>query len=136
MPDSPREPSPPLPPKGVPRWLWPPPSATVERASIRERFDAEGVATYAMSEGETPALSHVQSLEWLIDEYTFSERPTDGEPAEAVIRLEIARSEMAGARVGHTYALDGGPLGAPSADDARGVLRRYIAHRLERTSND
>jgi len=133
MPATPKEPPHPLPPRGVPRWLWPPPGADVSRVVISERFAAPGPPKYTVTEGEEPALLHLRGLEWLLDEHTYGTLPQSGSPFEGLILLEIARSDLPGGRVGHTYALNGGPLGAPSGDAPRGILRRYIAQRLGRT---
>jgi hypothetical protein len=49
--------------------------------------------------------------------------PGDGGPCDVL--LEIARTEMRGGRVGHSYALNGRALGDPGNHAARGVLWRY-----------
>jgi hypothetical protein len=92
------------PPRGVPRWLWPPPGATVREVAIVESVDGGGSVAYAVPAGEAPA----------------------GTPFEGAVRLGIARTEMDQGRVGHAYALNGGPLGAPGEDGSRGVLWRFI----------
>ncbi len=132
MPATPNQPPHPLPPRGVPRWLWPPPGASVERIVITENVSAEGEAQYEITEGDAPEALHVRGLEWLLDEHTFDELPANKSPFEGMILLEIARTELKGGRVGHAYALNGGPLGAPAAGGPRGILRRYLGHRLGR----
>ena len=114
------------PPPGVPRWLWPPAGATVTAVVIAERADAAGRTAYAVLEGQAPDPLHLRALRWLLDEHGRAALPGPGCPFEGRVRLEIARTAMAGGRVGHAYALNGGPLGAPSADGSRGVLWRYI----------
>lgn len=99
---------------------------------LSEQVRAGEVAQYEVREGETPAAAHLRGLEWLLDEHPYDDLPAGGAPFEGLILLEIARTEIPGGRVGHAYALNGGPLGAPSADGPRGILRRYIAHRLGR----
>ena len=130
MPVTPQQPPHPLPPKGVPRWLWPPPGATVERVVIAEHVPAGQPAQYTIEEGKPPQAPHLRGLQWLLDEHTYDELPRCGTPFEGLILLEIARTEFPGGRVGHTYALNGGALGAPAADGPRGILRRYLASRF------
>ncbi len=113
------------PPRGVPRWLWPPPGAAVRSVAVRERIGADGVAEYQL-EGEPLERLHLRALQWLLDEHTRAELPEAGCPFEGEIVIEIARTAMASGRVGHAYALNAGPLGAPSGDAARGILWRYI----------
>ena len=48
------------------------------------------------------------------------------------VLLEIARTDLAGGRVGHAYALNGLALGALSGPVARGVLWRYALSVLGR----
>lgn len=132
MPPTPNQPPHPPPPQGVPRWLWPPPGATVQQVLLREHVPAGGAAQYEVQQGQAPQASHLRGLEWLLDEHPHDDLPRSSAPFEGLIRLEIARTELRGGRVGHAYALDGGPLGAPSADRARGILHRYICHHLKR----
>lgn len=145
----------PVPPRGVPRWLWPPPGAEVRSLVVCERDlpEAPGAARavdYAIDAGEPPEDSHLRALRWLLDEHSRLDllpagRPTPRqpvpgqpvaashdayEPSERRVRLEIAATQMPAGRVGHAYAIDGGPLGAPSGDAARGVLWRYIEFRV------
>lgn len=120
------------PPRGVPRWLWPPPGAEVETVVIVETADASGRVTYAVRAGEAPASMHLRALQWLLDEHTRAELPAPGTPFEGEIVLEIARTAMERGRVGHAYALNGGPLGDPGADGSRGVLWRFCADALDR----
>jgi hypothetical protein len=77
-------------------------------------------------EGATPPAVHLRALVWLLVEH-------DRDPPEAAdaawcvhVRLEIASTPMDGGRLGHAYRLDGGPLGAPRAGRARGVLWRFV----------
>ncbi len=114
------------PPRGVPRWFWPPPGATVRSVAIVERSDGSGPPAYAVRGGPEPEALHLRALTWLLDEHSRSPLPEPGCPFEGEIALEIARTELPGGRVGHAYALNGGPLGAPSGDGARGILWRYI----------
>lgn len=87
---------------------------------------------YEVRDGAAPEPQHLRALQWLLDEHTRAELPAPGTPFEGEIVLEIARTEMAQGRVGHAYALNGGPLGAPAADGSRGVLWRYIEDALDR----
>jgi hypothetical protein len=90
---------------------------------IRERVEPDGNRSYAVVEGPAPEVLHVRALRWLLDEYPKAP-PRDGGEQEIV--LEIATTRLPGGRVGHAYALDGGPLGAPAADGRRGILWRFI----------
>ena len=126
MPIEPRPSPEKMPPRGVPRWLWPPPGATVESVVIRETVDEVGAVAHAVETGEAPGPKHLRALPWLLDEHTRGALPAPGTPFEGRIELEIATTSMPGGRVGHAYALNGGPLGAPSGDGARGILWRYI----------
>lgn len=113
------------PPPGVPRWLWPPPGAAVRRLEILEHALAgEAQGRFLVAGGEPPEPLHLRALQWLLHDHPCGERPA-GLPFEGRVRLEIARTELPGGRVGHAYALDGGPLGAPEALQARGLLLRY-----------
>jgi hypothetical protein len=94
---------------------------------VSERVTEGGTATYRVVEGTAPERMHVRALQWLLADYAMDEDPPSGCAFEGEIVLEIARTEMAGGRVGHAYALNGGPLGAPSAGAARGILWRYAA---------
>lgn len=114
------------PPRGVPRWLWPPPGASVRSVTLVERLDAEGRVTYAVEDGEPPESEHLHALRWLLDEHDRADLPERGCPFEGAVLLAIARTELPGGRVGHAYALNNGPLGAPSGAGARGVLWRYV----------
>ena len=80
----------------------------------------------AISEGEAPEARHLRALRWLLDEHPRGGLPAPGTPFEGAVRLDIARTVMAQGRVGHAYALNGGPLGAPGEDGPRGILWRYI----------
>jgi len=99
---------------------------------IVETSDGSGPVGYRIGEGEEPEPQHLRALQWLLDEHTYAELPAAGTPFEGEIVLEIARTEMDQGRVGHAYALNGGPLGEPSADGSRGVLWRYIEDALDR----
>jgi hypothetical protein len=114
------------PPRGVPRWLWPPPGATVREVAIVESVDGGGSVAYAVTAGEAPRALHLRALHWLLDEHPRASLPPAGTPFEGAVRLGIARTEMDQGRVGHAYALNGGPLGAPGEDGSRGVLWRFI----------
>ncbi len=127
MPIEPRPSPEQMPPRGVPRWLWPPPGAEVEAVELEERVSPDGTVAHAVVAGEAPGPKHLRALHWLLDEHTHGGLPAPGTPFEGRIRLEIATTAMPGGRVGHAYALNGGPLGAPSGDGARGILWRYIA---------
>ena len=118
------------PPGGVPRWLWPPPGATVERVVLCERGEG-AVSRFEVREGSAPAAQHLNALRWLLHDHQVGARPAT--PAYRLeVVLEIARTAMPGGRVGHSYAIDGGPLGAPSGVEARGVLLRYASEVLGR----
>ena len=123
------------PPRGVPRWLWPPPGAAVTRVVLRERIDEDGVAAYDARDGAPPERKHLRALQWLLADYEMDERRAGGCSFEGEVLLEIARTEMAGGRVGHAYALNGGPLGAPSAEAARGILWRYVSHQVREVTS-
>jgi hypothetical protein len=122
------------PPRGVPRWLWPPPGAKVRRVVVREEATASGPRHHVV-DGEPPGREHLRALQWLIGEY-----PRDDEPeapnAVTDILIEIARTELAAGRVGHAYALNGTALGSPQNLGARGVLWRYVITVLGRAAPD
>jgi hypothetical protein len=129
-------PDPPAPerrvPEGVPRWLWPPPGAEVRRVRLSERWSpTEGGATFEVLEGEPPEPMHLNALTWLLHDHEVGERPP-AQPFAGEVLLEIARTALPSGRVGHSYALDGGPLGAPSGARARGLMLRYAAFVLGR----
>jgi len=126
MPIEPRPNPEQMPPRGVPRWLWPPPGATVRAVVIRESRGADGRPCHALEEGDPPGPKHLRALHWLLDEHTRAELPPPGTPFEGRARLEIATTPLPAGRVGHAYALNGGPLGAPAADGARGIVWRFI----------
>lgn len=96
---------------------------------IRERV-TDGAPTYAITEGDEPEALHWRALRWLLDEHSHAPLPETGTPFEGEVVLEIARTQMPAGRVGHAYALNGGPLGAPSGDGARGILWRMTLERL------
>ena len=118
------------PPRGVPRWLWPPPGATVTRLVLREEATAEG-PRHAVVEGAAPEASHLRALQWLVGEFPREEGPP-ATPGVVDVLLEIARTDLPQGRVGHAYALNGNALGAPSGGVARGVLWRYALSVLGR----
>lgn len=119
------------PPGGVPRWLWPPPGACVERVVLHEQAeDAAAPSRFQVLEGEAPAAQHLNALRWLLHDHEVGVRGAGACQAQVV--LEIARTQLPSGRVGHSYAIDGGPLGAPSGVAARGLLLRYASHVLGR----
>lgn len=128
MPLEPRPPSDRRPPVGVPRWLWPPPGASVTAVVLEEVREPGRPPRYRVPEGERPAHGHFRALWWLLDEYDRAPEPQGA--YEGRIRLEIARTEMPHGRVGHAYAVNGGPLGDPGADSARGILWRWCEYAL------
>lgn len=111
------------PPRGVPRWLWPPPGAVVRRVVFREET-SNGGALYFVVGGDVPERFHLHAIQWLCAEYARDEA---GPPPPAVVdtMLEIARTTLPAGRVGHAYALNGQALGAPGNLAARGALWRY-----------
>ena len=127
---------PPLPPRtppaGVPRWLWPPPGAVVVRVVLRERWsEGETCSRFDVLEGQPPEPKHLNALTWLLHDHEVGERPRHL-AYEGIVVLEIARTTLPHGRVGHAYAMNGGPLGAPSGAAPRGLLLRYAAHALGR----
>ena len=119
------------PPRGVPRWLWPPPGARVREVVLGERLEPGGGARYRVVRGVRPAGRHLLALLWLLDEHARPDGPpAPPAPRETRVVLAIARTEMTGGRVGHAYAIDGLPLSDPRAHEARGVLWRWIEHAL------
>lgn len=124
------------PPAGVPRWLWPPPGATVRRLVVRETLAAHDAAPrFQVVEGGWPEPLHLRALQWLLDEHVCA-TPPPGVAYEVEVLLEIASTAMAAGRVGHAYALDTGPLGAPGAGDARGCLLRFTRFALRRLPSE
>ena len=111
------------PPHGVPRWLWPPPGATVKRVVIREETVADG-PHHVVVDGDIPERFHLHALQWLCADYA---RDEDGPEAPALVDivLEVAKTALPAGRVGHAYALNGHALGTPGNRAARGVLWRY-----------
>ena len=128
MPHAPSDPDRPVVPHGVPRWLWPPPGAEVVSRRLAEHFDGATPATYACPDGAIDLL-HLRALYWLLDEHPRAPQ-VPGVPSDIEVRIEVARTALPRGRVGHAYALDAGPLGAPSGDVARGVVWRYL-HAVE-----
>jgi hypothetical protein len=122
------------PPRGVPRWLWPPPGAVVRRVVLREEW-ASGASRHDVVEGTAPEPAHLRALQWLTGEHVRDDAPVAVHGVHDVL-LEIARTEMRGGRVGHSYALNGQALGAPSNADARGVLWRYALEVLGRAPEE
>jgi hypothetical protein len=112
----------------VPRWLWPPPGATVTRVVLREQSTRDG-AVHTVAQGEEPDPKHLRALQWLVGEFARPDAPPNT-PGVVEVLLEVARTDLRGGRVGHAYALDGGALGAPGNHVARGVLWRYALARL------
>jgi hypothetical protein len=123
-----------LPPRGVPRWLWPPPGATVRRVRLREEWGGEGAGVRVV-EGTAPEPPHLRALQWLVGEHPRDDAPA-GERGATDVLLEIARTEMRSGRVGHSYALDGRALGDPVNHGARGVLWRYARAVLGRAPEE
>lgn len=134
MPIEPRPPPHRQPPVGVPRWLWPPPGARVSSLTICESSPPRGAPRYELLEGERPADLHLRALQWLLDEHPRASLPVSATPFEGRVRLDVATTSLPSGRLGHAYALNGGPLGAPGAEGARGVLWRYLEDALARTS--
>ena len=112
-----------VPPRGVPRWLWPPPGAVVRRVVLREET-SNGGALHFVVDGLAPERFHLHALQWLCAEYSRDEA---GPAAPAVVDtvLEIAKTSLPAGRVGHAYALNGHALGTPGNRAARGALWRY-----------
>jgi hypothetical protein len=108
--------------------MWPPAGAVVTRVVLREEATATGARTH-VAEGEAPGPQHLRALQWLLGEHSRDETPASV-PGVVDVLLEIARTSLAGGRVGHAYALDGAALGAPSNHGARGVVWRYALARL------
>jgi hypothetical protein len=102
----------------------------VRRVRIRETVDERGRTTFSVADGDPPEHLHLRALTWLLDEHPREGTPPVGVPFEGEVVLSIARTSMAGGRVGHAYAVDDGPIGAPRANVARGILWRYLAHAL------
>jgi len=121
------------PPRGVPRWLWPPPGASVSRVVVREEATPAGPRHHVV-EGVPPEKEHLRALQWLVGEYPREDDPAPHTVAD--ILVEIARTELRGGRVGHAYALNGAALGAPGSAAARGVLWRYAISVLGRAPPD
>ena len=94
---------------------------------LSERVDGSGVVTHRLEGGEPLDRRHLRALHWLLDEHPRAELPGPGCPFEGSVRIEIATTALAGGRIGHAYALNGGPLGAPGAAGARGIVWRYLA---------
>lgn len=116
------------PPRGVPRWLWPPPGAEVRRTLVREEATPSGVRHHVVS-GPPPGRRHLRALQWLIGEYPRDEVMLDRTAVRDIV-VEVARTSLPGGRVGHAYALDGRALGTPGNREARGVLWRYMLAEL------
>ncbi len=116
------------PPPSRSHWAWPPPGATVRRWLVAERGPAGTPVGYAVDPDERPEALHLRALTWLLEEHPRSGPAAGGERR---FRLEVARTALPGGRVGHRYALDGAPLGAVGADDARGALWRWVHHVLD-----
>ena len=112
-----------LPPRGVPRWLWPPPGAVVRQVVLREETSNAGALQFVAG-GVAPEAFHLHALQWLCSDYS---RDEEGPAAPAVVDvvLEIAKTTLPAGRVGHAYALNGLALGTPANRAARGVLWRY-----------
>jgi hypothetical protein len=98
--------------------------------TIVERVSPGSEPEYGFESGEPPGLRHLRALQWLLDEHPRSTRAPGSAPYEGRVVLEIARTALPGGRVGHAYALNAGPLGAPSGDAARGIVWRLIETEL------
>ncbi len=119
------------PPAGVPRRMWPPPGAVVVERRVREVYDGEGTPpTYSGGDGPVLEVEHLRALRWLLDEHSHDPL-APGVASDVEVVVGIATTALGGGRVGTTYAIDGGALGAPSAGLARGVLWRYLHARLD-----
>lgn len=112
-----------VPPRGVPRWLWPPPGAIVRRVVVREET-SNGRVLHFVVDGGAPEASHLHALQWLCADYARDEAGPAA-PAVVDIVLEIAKTSLPAGRIGHAYALNGHALGTPGNRAARGVLWRY-----------
>lgn len=124
------DPAPQRAPRGVPRWPWPPAGASVRRVVLREcRLALDPQPFFEVVEGGPVEDQHLRALTWLLDDYAADAALAEGD-FDAVVVLEIARTDLPYGRVGHAYALDGGPLGAPSAAVARGLVLRFAAYAL------
>jgi hypothetical protein len=98
---------------------------------VEERSGASGALCHRLLEGSPPDVLHLRALTWLLEEHD-REPPDEGVAWCVCVRLEIASTPMDGGRRGHAYRLDGGPLGAPRAGKARGVLWRFVHATLAR----
>ena len=119
-----------VPPRGVPRWLWPPAGAAVLRVVIREESTASG-STFHVVEGERPEAPHLRALQWLVGEFPRDDGPASV-PGVVDVLFEIARTPLPNDKVGHAYALNGRALGDPKSHAARGVLWRFALSVLGR----
>jgi hypothetical protein len=106
----------------------------VRRVVLREEWTS-GASRHDVVEGTAPEAAHLRALQWLTGEHVRDGAPVTGQGVRDVL-LEIARTEMRGGRVGHSYALNGQALGAPSNGEARGVLWRYALHVLGRAPEE
>jgi hypothetical protein len=113
------------PPSGVPRWLWPPPGAIVRKVVIEERMEEDGRTVFAVTSGNPPDRLHLRALQWLLVDHSRGHAPWEP-PFHTEVVLEIADTDLPNGRRGHAYALNGGPIGEPRAEAARGVLWRYV----------
>lgn len=118
------------PPHGVPRWLWPPLGASVRSHTIQEHApEGEPAGRFEVLAGGPLEPLHLRALQWLLEDHDCQPRPA-GVPFTGRIELEVARTVMPAGRVGHAYALNCGPLGAPNGGPARGLLLRYLLFAL------
>lgn len=118
------------PPQGVPRWLWPPPGASVRSLRIEEHApQGEADGRFEVLTGGPLEPLHLRALQWLLEDHECHPRLA-GVPFTGRIELEVARTVMPQGRVGHAYALNRGPLGAPGGGAARGLLLRYLLFAL------
>lgn len=104
----------------------------MRRLEVRESLAAgDPSLRFELLAGEWPDALHLRALQWLLDDHVCAP-PTLCVAYEARFVLEIASTGLKAGRTGHAYALDGGPLGAPSADAARGSLLRFTRFALAR----
>jgi hypothetical protein len=105
------------------RWTWPPKDAALLQFRLVEEVDAAGREGRRLAPGEVPERLHLRALQWLLAEHPRTEAPTG---RATTVTIDIARTEMAGGRVGHRYALDGKPVGAVGLDAVRGAVWRWL----------
>ncbi len=102
----------------------------MREVQIVERVNPGSEPRFEFEAGEPPGRRHLRALQWLLDEHPRGTLPPAAAPHEGRVVLGIARTALPGGRVGHAYAINAGPLGAPSGDAARGILWRLIETEL------